>query len=272
MTDATVTGPAREEGPLMEGPPAIRRTHRNKKAAISSNGEGTQSPENPSMHEDTGETDSPVDLSHACDIPMNDRLSSVHDYASCSEIVEKPLEFVDTPVPGALDDSAMSGKPVLRDELERMEARIAEIRKEELGVDDRLAEIQREKDDLVEARAALEEAAVLMRQRLGRPAPSIVVQLTTNRPTRPQPAIVVPRKTIRQGTRRDQFLSVIKPLLLENGGSAGRQAIRQAWLEAGLFEDVENVDSSLSAALHHLKNAGHITTDYRGTWTWIGLR
>ncbi len=94
-------------------------------------------------------------------------------------------EGVDSRVPPGLDASDMSGPPMLRAELERMEASIAEVRKQELGVDDRLAEIQKEKDDLVATRAALEEAAALMRQRLGRPASSIVVQLTSSQPISP---------------------------------------------------------------------------------------
>jgi chromosome segregation ATPase len=179
---------------------------------------------------------------------------------------------IDGPVHRALKIADMSEFQILRAELERMEASIAEIRKQELDVDDRLAEVQTEKDDLVTQRAALEEAANLIRQRLGRPASSIVVQLQTSRPARPQPAAVVPRRTIRQGTKRDQFLAVIKPLFENDERSARRQAIKQAALDAGLFEDAQNIESTVSTNLTHLKAAGYITTDHRGTWTWTGIR
>jgi hypothetical protein len=195
--------------------------------------------------------------------------SAIVDAACAEELFGNPI---DTSVHAAVVDSGMSDKPVLRAQLEGMETAIAELRQQELAVDDELADAQGRKDDLVEARAALEEAVVLLRKRLGRPASAIVVELSTNRPAKSQPVTVVPRRRLRHGTRRDQFRAVLEPLMIANGGTAGRQAIRQAWLEAGLFEDMENIDSVLSGALHHLRNAGYIDTDYHGTWTWIGLR
>jgi hypothetical protein len=182
------------------------------------------------------------------------------------------FEGVDRVVRGELETPAMSELQILRSELERMEASIAEVRKQELGVDDRLAEIQKEKDDLVATRAALEKAAALMRECLGRPASSIVVQLSTSRPVRPQAIAMVPRKNTRPGSKRDQHLAVLKPLFENESRSASRQEIKQAWLDAGLLEGSENIESAVSGMLTHFKNYGHITTDNRGTWTWIGLR
>src|SRR4051812_16152845 len=89
---------------------------------------------------------------------------------------EPLIEGVDSRVHRELETPIMSD--ILRDELERIEGRIAEVRRQELAVDDELAEIQRKKDDLVETRVALEEAAAVIRQRLGRPASSIIVQLS----------------------------------------------------------------------------------------------
>jgi hypothetical protein len=49
-------------------------------------------------------------------------------------------DTVDSPSLGALDVSAMAESPPLRDELQRIEAKIAKIRKQELDVDARIAQ------------------------------------------------------------------------------------------------------------------------------------
>src|SRR4051812_47581705 len=111
-------------------------------------------------------------------------------------------ETVDSPVPRALDTLDMSASPVLREQLERIEAGIAEIRKQELDVDTRLGEVQKEKDELVAARVTLEEAANLLRNRLGAPAASIGVRLPMAQPVRlsePQPGRVPRRRSVRAG-------------------------------------------------------------------------
>jgi hypothetical protein len=151
------------------------------------------------------------------------------------------IDPVDTPVPTALDDSVMKESQRLQAELEGIEARIAELSKDELGAYERLTEVQRETDDLRTARVALEEAANVIRQCLGRPAASIVVRLATSQPK----PTAVPRRRIRDGTRIDRFLAVLEPLMTLNGGSATRQVIKQTWLEAGLFEGMENIESTL---------------------------
>lgn len=182
------------------------------------------------------------------------------------------IKGVDSRVHQELDPASMS-ETILRNQLDQIEASITEVRKQELGVDDRLAEIQKEKDELVATRAALEEAGNLIRQRLGRPASSIVVQLSTSRPARPQqPVALVPRRKTRPDSKRDRHLAVLKPLMENEQRSASRQDIKQAWLDAGLLEGSQNIESAVSGMLTHFKNYGFITTDNRGTWTWIGLR
>src|SRR5436190_23314977 len=101
---------------------------------------------------------------------------------------------VDSRPPAALETEDMgSGSPVLRAELERIEASIAEIRKQELDVDTRLGDVQQEKNELAAARRALEDAANVLRSTLTRSVPSqTVVPFPTSPSQRhgPQP---VPR-------------------------------------------------------------------------------
>lgn len=220
-------------------------------------------------HQNSSPDTHPEDSLNQVNIPSSGNNSAIVDAVSVDELFGNPI---DTSVHAAVVDSGMSEKPVLRTQLEGMEAEIANIRKQELGVDDRLVEIQREKDDLVATRIALEAAVNLLRQHLGRPAGSVVVQLAASQPTRPQPVAVVPRRKIREGNRIDQFLSVLRPLMIANDGAATRQAIKQAWSDAGLFEEMKNVDSTCDGMISRIKHGGYITTDYRGTWTWTGIR
>lgn len=213
------------------------------------------------------------DLGYITPGQNRDKIESIMKRPSGRNTTETICEKIfDTAVQVALSDSDMSKSQRLQAELEVMEGRIAELLKDEFGAYERLIEAQREKDDVVQARITVEEAANVIREALGRPAASIVVRQPTGQPTKSKPSAVVPRRQIQEGTRLDQFLTVLRPLMMEHGGLASRQEIRQAWDEAGLFEEMKNVDSTVDSMLSRLKGGGYITTEYRGTWKWTGIR
>jgi hypothetical protein len=87
------------------------------------------------------------------------------------------------------------------------------------------------------------------------------------------PAAVRPRTSrTRPNSKRDRCATILQSLCENEARSAKRSEIKQAWCDAGVFDDVTDEESATSAMLTHLKNYGFITTDNRGTWTWIGLR
>jgi hypothetical protein len=100
-------------------------------------------------------------------------------------------------------------------------------------------------------------------------APSAV---HASRPARKSAVAPSRRKGTRPGSKRDQCAEILKSLCENETRSANRSEIKEAWLEAGLFDEAVNLESAVAGMLTHLKNYGYITSNNRGTWTWIGLR
>jgi hypothetical protein len=169
----------------------------------------------------------------------------------------------------------MSPSPVLHDQLMRMEATIAEIRKQELDVDTRLGEIRREKDELAAARGALEEAANVLRSRLARSAPPTVIQFPTSPGQHTGPLSVPPNRSRRKGARPESGIgrsfAVVKNLMTPQGGSARRSQIVEKLREAKLVGDGLNAAERASTILSKLKHHGYVTTDNNGTWSLTGV-
>jgi hypothetical protein len=167
----------------------------------------------------------------------------------------------------------MSASPLLHDQLIRMESTIAEIRRQELDVDTRLGEIQREKDELAAARGALEEAANVLRSRLTRSMPPTVVQFpaSTSQHAGLRPASVPQNPPRRKGMRPESGIGrsyeVIKNLMIPQGGSARRGQIIERLREAELVGDGPGASEMASTILTKLKHRGYVTTDNHGTWS-----
>src|SRR5690242_7662406 len=159
----------------------------------------------------------------------------------------------------------MSSSPVLHNQLMRMEAAIAEIRKQELDVDARLGEIRQEKDELAAARGALEEAANVLRSRLARSAPPTVIQFPTSPGQNAGPLSVPPNQSRRKGARPNSGIgrsfAILKNLMASQGGSARRSQIIDKLREAKLLGDGPNTAERASETLTRLKHHGYITTD-----------
>jgi hypothetical protein len=101
---------------------------------------------------------------------------------------------------------------------------------------------------------------------------STELQPATSRPDRSLSETKHPRKRgARPDSKRGRCARILKSLCENETQSARRPEIQQAWHEAGVFDDVLDEGSATSAMLTHLKNYGYVTTDNRGTWTWIGL-
>jgi hypothetical protein len=81
-----------------------------------------------------------------------------------------------------------------------------------------------------------------------------------------------PTRSTRLNSKRDQCAKIIKSLSENGTRSVKRQEIKRAWSEAGIFDGSMNEESMLAGLLHHLHNYGQISTDYKGNWSWIGLR
>lgn len=217
-------------------------------------------------------------LSHVDDLPTAHETNRDDDY--------RPLpEIVDSEVPSALETPAMSESPVLRSELERIEAKISEIRKLELETEARIAatiaEDQKRLRELIEDRMALEKLALLAREVLSSPAgaaPTMATQHTTEapRPTPPDGPIQLkvvpgPRRAMHEGSKRERAFNIIKKMMVDRDGPVHRSEFLDALLEENLLTDTRNPDASLSAMLTHYKNYGLITSDNRGAWSLVSF-
>jgi hypothetical protein len=169
----------------------------------------------------------------------------------------------------------MSPSPLLYDQLMRMEAAIAEIRKQELDVDTRLGEIRREKDELAATRGALEEAANVLRSRLAGSVPPTVVQFPASPSQHAGPLSVPPNRSRRKGARPESGIgrsfAIVKNLMTSQGGSARRSQIIDKLREAKLLGDGPKTAGRASEILSQLKHHGYITTDNKGTWSLTGV-